>query len=103
MLSSTRCDGTGRAEMPSRLLSLTTVCLQLVEDLDQNGWSGYLVHLLPHFENPAFAEAYGAGAGPIEDVRLRRNRPNPGLLVPPEDRHQIQCWLQDLQGRLGNQ
>ncbi len=96
MFSTAPCGTTGQAEMPSRLLSLTTVCLQLVEHLDRQGWSGYLVHLLPHFQDPSFPEDCQAGTARIEDARLRHNRPNPGFIVPPEHRDQVRRWLEDL-------
>jgi Fe-S-cluster containining protein len=100
MLSTKECGETGHAEMPSRLLSLTTVCQQLVEDIDRQGWSGYLMHMLPLFENPAFAADYSTEREQVDTGGLRRNRPNPEFLVPPEDRPQIRLWLQDLDERL---
>jgi Fe-S-cluster containining protein len=100
MFSSVSCDESGQAEIPPRLLSLNTVCLQLVEDLDRAGWSGYLTHVLPHFRNVGFVEAFKAGTAEVDDVRLRRNRPNPGLLVPPDDQEQVRQWLDDLRARL---
>jgi hypothetical protein len=99
MLSTVLCEKTGRAEMPSALLSLTTVCLQLIEDLDQTGWSGYLLHLLPRFGGDDLADAYRNNAVKIDDDRVLRNHPNPGLLVPPEHQPQIQQWLRDLHSR----
>jgi hypothetical protein len=96
MLSSKKCSESGHAEMPSRLLSLTTVCQQLVEDIDRQGWSGYLIHLLPLFENEVFASDYWKVAPQVNTENLRRNQPNPEFLIPPEDRPQIRVWLQDL-------
>ena len=100
MFSSTRCERTGQAEMPPLLLSLNTVCLQLVEHLDQRGCSGYMLHLLPRFFDPNFVEACKAGSAQFDTARTRPNRPNPGFLLPPEDRKQIQSWLQNLHERL---
>jgi Fe-S-cluster containining protein len=100
MVSSTRCDETGHAQMPSLLVSLNTVCLQIVEDMDRRGWSGYLSHVLPHFAADAPAKACSPLEAIAEDTRVRRNRPSPGFLVPPEDRAQIQSWLRDLDNRL---
>lgn len=102
MFSSVRCDETGEAEIPPRLLSLNTVCLQLVEDLDAAGWSGYLGCVLPHFCDADFIEAYKAGSAKADDIRLRRNHPNPGLIVPPEDQKQVRHWLKDLRERLSH-
>ena len=53
MFSSARCEETGQAEMPSLLVSLNVVCMQLVEHLDQKGWSGYFLHLLARFQDTA--------------------------------------------------
>ena len=103
MFSSVRCEETSAAEMPPRLLSLNTASLQFVENLDEGGQSGYLRHLLPHFQDRAFAEAYRARAAHAEDARLRPNRPNPGFLTPPEDREQVQRWLEDLSRKLRDQ
>ncbi|UCD57706.1 MAG: hypothetical protein JSV16_00950, partial [Candidatus Hydrogenedentota bacterium] len=86
----------------SLLLSLNTVCLQLVEHLDQKGWSGYLLHLLPRFRDAAFVEAYRAGSAQVDDARIRQNRANPGYLVPPEHQGHIQFWLQELHNQLRN-
>jgi len=99
MLSTVLCEETGQAEMPAALLSLTTVCLQLIEDLDQAGWSGYLLHLLPRFGGADLADAYRHNAAKMDDDRVLRNHPNPGLLVPPEHRAQIRQWLQNLHSR----
>jgi Fe-S-cluster containining protein len=96
MLSSVDCASTGCAEFSSELLSLNTALLQIVEDLDKEGWSGYLVHLAPHFQDPLFASAYAAGKPVLEDNRLPRNRRNPGLLVPPEHQIQVRRWMEDL-------
>lgn len=96
MFSTVACARTGYAEIPSPLLSLNTACLQLVEDLDSDGWFGYLVHLVPHLESPQFLERYRTGRAPIEDTRLRRNLRNPGLLVPPEHQEQVKEWLDAL-------
>jgi Fe-S-cluster containining protein len=96
MLSSVDCASTGCAEFPSELLSLHTALLQIVEDLDKEGCSGYLVHLAPHFQDPLFASAYAAGKTVLEDNRLRPNRRNPGLLVPPEHQVQVRRWMEDL-------
>jgi hypothetical protein len=102
IFSSVRCDETGEAQISPRLLSLNTVCLQLVEDLDAAGWSGYLGCVLPHFCDADFVEAYRAGSAKTDDIRLRRNHPNPGLIVPQEDHEQVQKWLEELRGRLGH-
>lgn len=99
MLSSESCGDAGYAEIPTRLLSLTTVCQQMVEHIDRRGQSGYLIHMLPRFENFASAEAYDKNIGRVGDERLRPNRPNPGFLIPPEDRPQIRLWLRELDRR----
>ena len=93
MLSSVDCRKTGCAEIPSELLSLNTALLQIVEDLDSGGWSGYLVHLLPHFDDNTFLEKYAAGTAQLEDAAVRPNRANPGLLVPPEHQKPVGEWL----------
>jgi Fe-S-cluster containining protein len=100
MLSSKKCSETGHAEMPSMLLSFTTVCQQLIEDIDRQGWSGYLIHMLPLFEDPDFATDYSTEQKQIDTGYLKRNQPNPEFLVPPEDRPQIRLWLQELDERL---
>jgi Fe-S-cluster containining protein len=96
VLSSADCASTGYAEIPSELLSLNIALFQIVEDMDQDGWSGYLIHLLPHFQDPLFASAYAAGKPALKDHSLRRNRRNPGLLVPPEHQAQVKRWIEDL-------
>ena len=93
MLSSVDCGSTGYAQVPPEVLSLHTACLQLLEDLDLTGWSGYLVHLLPRFLDDEFLIRYRAETAVITDKRLRHNIPNPGLLIPPEHRRQVEQWL----------
>ncbi|RJP70301.1 MAG: hypothetical protein C4532_09395 [Candidatus Abyssobacteria bacterium SURF_17] len=90
------CAETGQAEISSRLLSLNTVSIQMVEHLDQRGWSGYLVDLLPYFNKDAFLDEYYAGVCRMQDPRIRRNQPSPGLLVPPEHHEEIGQWLKEL-------
>ena len=97
MLSSVRCEESGQAEMPSRLLSLNIACMQLVEDLDDTGWSGYLTHVVPHLSGADSYRDCIAGAERLTDSRLRRNHRNPGFLLPPEDRDQVHSWLQGLE------
>lgn len=96
MFSTVRCKEDGAAEMPNQLLSLTTACLQIIEDLDHGGWSGYLAHVLPLFGDVEFADSYRRGVLKTNDKNLRHNRSNPGFLIPPEDRGQVQVWLKKL-------
>jgi hypothetical protein len=96
LYSSVRCAESGYAQMPPQLLSLSTVCLQLVENLDRAGCSGYLVHVLPLFSDRRFFDAYREHR-PLSATRVvRPNAPNPGLLVPPEHQGQIRAWLRRL-------
>ena len=103
MLSTEKCDDGGHARVPSLLLSLDTVCQQLIEDLDRGGWSGYMTDMLPYFEDAAFVRDYGNGGPRSRHPRIRENRPNPGFLVPPEDQDQIQAWLKQLDERMHTQ
>jgi hypothetical protein len=103
MLSSEKCDDGGHARVPSVLLSLDTVCQQLIEDIDQSGWSGYLTDLLPLFEDETFVKGYGNGGALLENPRIRHNRSNPGFLVPPEDQEQTRAWLEQLDERMHGQ
>jgi Fe-S-cluster containining protein len=96
MLSSVDCGVRGYAQIPPELLSLDTACLQIMEDLDSTGWSGYLVHLLPYFLEDEFLDQYRAEMAVITDKRLRHNVPNPGLLIPPEHNSQIEKWLRQI-------
>jgi Fe-S-cluster containining protein len=98
MFSVTPCDETGQAEAPPRLLSLNIACLQLMEHIDKEGWSGYLIHLAPHYNAEDFINADEIGGGRPMDSKLRPNRPNPGFLIPPEDRAQVKSWLEKLGG-----
>ncbi|GAB4346887.1 MAG: hypothetical protein Kow0099_28540 [Candidatus Abyssubacteria bacterium] len=96
LCSSVRCSQTGYAQMPPQLLSFSTVCQQLVEHLDRRGCSGYLIHVVPLFSDQGLHEAYRRLRPFPEHAPSRPNRPNPGLLVPPEHQSQIQVWLQRL-------
>ncbi|RJP21295.1 MAG: hypothetical protein C4520_09785 [Candidatus Abyssobacteria bacterium SURF_5] len=93
MLSSIDCRVSGHAEIPSALLSFNTAVLQILEDLDRDGWSGYLVHQLGHFQQDDLLERYISGEASLDDSRVRRNHANPGLLIPPEHQEQVADWL----------
>ena len=93
MFSTVPCETTGEAETPGILLSLNIACLQLVEHIDRDGWSGYLSHLLPHCGDEEFMRAYVEGKDQPSDSRLRANRPNPGFLIPPEHQARVKNWL----------
>lgn len=99
MFSSSPCEETGHAEMPSVLLSLNIACMQLIEHIDKDGLSGYLVHMLPYIGDRNLAGVYEERAAGTADPRMRPNRANPGFLIPPEDRAQIGTWLQELHER----
>jgi hypothetical protein len=96
MFSSTPCNEAARAEMPSRLMSLNIVCLQLMEDIDCNGGSGYLIHALPYFRDGLSVGSRSSKLDRLEEFSLRPNRTNPGFLVPPEDRGHVREWLRRL-------
>lgn len=97
MLSSVDCGLTGYAQVPPEVLSLHTACLQIIEDLDSSGWSGYLVHLLPYFLDDTFLTLYQTESAEVTDSRLRHNTPNPGLLVLPEHSRQVEKWLRQIE------
>lgn len=96
MFSLDPCSEASKAAISQHLLTLSTVSMQMVEHLDQTGWSGYLIDLLPYFDKPAFLTEYRAGVRRTQHPRMRPNKPSPGLLVPPEHRVEMGQWFKKL-------
>lgn len=82
-----RCDRSGAAEVPSLLLTVNTILLQLIEHLDQGGPWGNMFDVLA-------ATRKGEDGGQ-EETRpgLLTCRPCPGFLVLPEEQGEVDHLL----------
>ena len=85
MFSSIRCGEAGHAEMPSRLLSLNSACLQLMEHLDWSYRKTYaaLQELTVH-ELLTHNSAKGRTPRLFKATTANPNRPELGLVCPDE-------------------
>ncbi|MFZ5762396.1 MAG: YkgJ family cysteine cluster protein [Thermodesulfobacteriota bacterium] len=76
------CAQTGAAEMPPGYLAASTIMLQLIEHLDQNGRWGTLVEILNGLAGEGRAEVFGEPTAPV-----------PGFLIAPDERAAIEPLL----------
>ena len=89
MVSHSGCSGRGHAEMDPLILTLNTVGLQVLEHIDQEGFSGNLCDVLAYLLPDQNRERYAAGSLKTRPHPLVANRPIPALLVPPEHREPL--------------
>ncbi|NDY42735.1 hypothetical protein G3N55_07760 [Dissulfurirhabdus thermomarina] len=89
MVSRARCRPGGAAEMDPFLVTVNLVLCQVIEHLDRGGVSGNLGDVVPY--------CHGAATEPPPG--LLRNRPLPGLLVPPEERGRFTAFWRRLRRR----
>ena len=95
MFSLIRCRPAGEAEVPPELISIVTVCWQIIEHLDVGGLYGNLLDLMKTLDDDARAFQYETG-GQLIAAKLPPTRPLPGLLVPPEHDGLVREFLQAL-------
>ncbi len=81
MISTTKCDQNGYAEIDDYTLTLNTVFLQFIEHLDQDGYFGNMGDVLIYLSS-------GNEKIP-ETCNVTPNHPIPALMVPPAHRGRI--------------
>lgn len=90
MLSRVRCDTSGYASMADYAVTVNTVFLQVIEQLDAGGHYGNLIDILLYiYDNIAPAKA-------AADT-LVATEPIPALMIPPEHREKIKPVLSAIQ------
>ena len=94
MMSQTRCQNGGHAQMPELALTINTVFLQYIEHLDRNGVSGNF------FDLAKAVSSFDLVLEKLQDSDKTelfiRNQPIPALMVPPEHRGQVASLVKDL-------
>nr|WP_319775866.1 YkgJ family cysteine cluster protein [uncultured Sphaerochaeta sp.] len=98
MFSQRVCPPGGEGEIPPELVTISTICSQIIEHLDNGGIFGNMTDLLMALQdaNTGFRVANG------EKIQLKGHSPNkpvPGLLVPQEHQAAVQGFLNVLFSR----
>ena len=96
MVSSRSCQETGVAEIDDVMITLNTVFLQVIENLDWQGCSGNLADVLQCLAIEENRHAYRTGSRVCLNGSLIPNRKLKVLMVPPEHREKIEPVLQDI-------
>jgi Fe-S-cluster containining protein len=96
LISRHNCRQAGYAEVDDFVLSVNTVFLQTIENVDFHGCTGNLVHVLSRMMFKNNRRAYQEGAIQCSDLGLICNHPLRVLMIPPEHRTKIKPILQKL-------
>jgi hypothetical protein len=82
--------------MEDFVITVNTVFLQTIEDLDVDGFSGNLIDVLLCLATAENRRAYRAGRLSGKEWRLIPNQPMTVLMIPPEHRRRIRPILDKL-------
>jgi Fe-S-cluster containining protein len=96
MISKRNCHKTGFAEVDEFAVTVNTVFLQTIEDLDSDGCSGNLTDILLCLAAEKNRYAYRTKTLPFTKWELITNHPMKVLMIPPEHRKEIEPILQAL-------
>jgi hypothetical protein len=88
MVSESVCTRTEPAEVPPFVLTVNTVFMQVIENLDCRGFSGNLSHMLPALSRGLAVQGQDPSDGLIP------NRRSGVLMVPPEHRDRLRPILE---------
>ncbi|MDX9785514.1 MAG: YkgJ family cysteine cluster protein [Desulfobacterales bacterium] len=100
LLSSQKCSAIGCAEIPSFVLTVNTVFMQVIEHADRNGLTGNLIDLIPWMAEKANRQKYESAMLSGDEGGLIANRPMPCLMVPDAHREALKDIIATLQ-RIG--
>lgn len=92
MFALTKCVPGGEAEVPPELISIVTVCWQIIEHLDAGGLYGNFFDLVKVLEDRNNHWKYSIGEQ-VMAKGLPPTKPVPGLLVPPEHVETVNRFL----------
>ena len=102
IMSHASCFINGYASIDPYAITLGAVCLQYIEQIDSNGFSGNLTDILLYlFESKDASFASGTHFQEHFHDTLIPNRPIPILMVMPEHRDRIESAIRELRGQLG--
>lgn len=94
MFSQETCQPGGEGEVPPEIVTISTVCAQIVEHLDVDGYYGSIHDLLQTLTDDSLFQKYASG-GKIR-IKSYPTKPLPGLPVPPEQQEIVQEFLERL-------
>ncbi|MFH1138727.1 MAG: hypothetical protein V1816_21835 [Pseudomonadota bacterium] len=89
------CKTGSEAEMPPELVSIVTICWQIIEHLDVGGLYGNLIDLVMVLVDEKNMQKYEKGEA-LKSPGLPPTRPLPGFLVPPEEQDVVREFLDGL-------
>lgn len=92
-ISRTPCEEKGYADVHEVLLAVNTLFLQTVEHIDADGCSGNLLDVLEVLASEEKRKEYAGGALHCTGNALLANRPMKVLMLPPEQRENIEPIL----------
>ncbi len=101
MVSQSRCEAEGFAEMDDLTLTINNALMQYVEHTDDNGLTGNLTDMLLLLEDEANRKAHEMNTLTAPDDRFVANRPAQVLMVPPPHREAVGQMMQTIQERKG--
>lgn len=93
MLSKQPCGSSGYADMDEFVLTVNTVCLQVIEHIDADGLTGNLTDMLIFLESDEHRHAYRAEGSTVPAGGLIQNRALSVLMIPPAHRTRIEPLL----------
>jgi hypothetical protein len=96
MVSRRNCRETGMAEIDGVVITLNTVFLQVIENLDWQGCSGNLTDVLRCLAIKKNRRAYRAASLGCLNGSLIPNRKMMALMIPPEHRQTIEPIIRDI-------
>ncbi len=99
LVSDIHCSREGYARVPPLVLTINTLFLQVIEHLDQNGFSGNLSDM-PEAVSPGKGLFYKADSfnNMYKEKLFVRNEKIPMLMVPPEHQRKLRVLI----GKLSN-
>ena len=93
MVSKKDCNTIGYADMDPFVLTLNTVFLQFIENLDARGCTGNLTDIMMFFESNRNRRLYSIGIVDEIPDGLIANQPMKVLMIPPEHRSKLASIL----------
>ncbi|WP_300666976.1 YkgJ family cysteine cluster protein [Desulfoluna sp.] len=101
MVSQTRCEEGGFAEMDDLTLTVNNALMQYIEHTDDKGLTGNLTDVLLLLEDEANRTAHEAETLTPPDTHFMANRPAQVLMVPPPHREAVGNIMQEIQAKKG--
>lgn len=101
MVSQSRCETGGFAEMDEMTLTVNNVLMQYIEHTDDKGITGNLTDILLLFEDEASRTAHEVETLTSPNEAFVANRPAQVLMVPPPHRDAVGAMMQEIQAQKG--